>query len=63
MSLYPLRPGEPHRQRVRLGQGTRRPDLRACWKEWEGMEVKVINEYRLNFRTPAPRCSEAASTS
>jgi Fe-S cluster biosynthesis and repair protein YggX len=20
-----------------------------CWKEWEGVEVKVINEYRLNF--------------
>jgi Fe-S cluster biosynthesis and repair protein YggX len=20
-----------------------------CWKEWEGMEVKVINEYRLNL--------------
>ena len=19
----------------------------ACWQEWEGMEVKVINEYRL----------------
>jgi Fe-S cluster biosynthesis and repair protein YggX len=21
----------------------------GCWKEWEGVEVKVINEYRLNF--------------
>ena len=21
----------------------------ACWKEWEEMEVKVINEYRLNY--------------
>jgi Fe-S cluster biosynthesis and repair protein YggX len=20
-----------------------------CWKEWETVEVKVINEYRLNF--------------
>ena len=27
----------------------------ACWKEWEGMEVKVINEYRLNFMEPAHR--------
>jgi Fe-S cluster biosynthesis and repair protein YggX len=26
-----------------------------CWKEWEGMEVKVINEYRLNFMEPAHR--------
>ena len=24
----------------------------ACWKEWEGMEVKVINEYRLNLADP-----------
>jgi Fe-S cluster biosynthesis and repair protein YggX len=36
----------------------------ACWKEWEGMEVKVINEYRLNFMDPQHRemlqkaCSE-----
>ena len=27
----------------------------SCWKEWEGMEVKVINEYRLNFMDPAHR--------
>lgn len=26
-----------------------------CWKEWEGMEVKVINEYRLNFLDPEHR--------
>lgn len=26
-----------------------------CWKEWEGMEVKVINEYRLNFMDPQHR--------
>ena len=36
----------------------------GCWKEWEGMEVKVINEYRLNFMDPQHRemlqksCSE-----
>lgn len=27
----------------------------ACWKEWEGMEVKVLNEYRLNFLDPQHR--------
>ena len=27
----------------------------TCWKEWEGMEVKVINEYRLNFMEPSHR--------
>ena len=27
----------------------------ACWKDWEGMEVKVINEYRLNFLDPDHR--------
>lgn len=27
----------------------------VCWKEWEGMEVKVINEYRLNFLDPQHR--------
>jgi Fe-S cluster biosynthesis and repair protein YggX len=27
----------------------------TCWKEWEDMEVKVINEYRLNFLDPEHR--------
>jgi Fe-S cluster biosynthesis and repair protein YggX len=27
----------------------------ACWKEWEGVEVKVINEYRLSFFDPQHR--------
>jgi len=26
-----------------------------CWKEWEGVEVKVINEYRLSFLDPQHR--------
>jgi len=26
-----------------------------CWREWEDMEVKVINEYRLNFLDPDHR--------
>ena len=29
----------------------------ACWKEWEGMEVKVINEYRLNLFEPEHRAA------
>ena len=27
----------------------------TCWKEWEQMEIKVINEYRLNFMDPQHR--------
>ena len=27
----------------------------GCWKEWEGMEIKVINEYRLSFLDPEHR--------
>jgi Fe-S cluster biosynthesis and repair protein YggX len=27
----------------------------ACWRGWEDMEVKVINEYRLNFLEPEHR--------
>jgi Fe-S cluster biosynthesis and repair protein YggX len=27
----------------------------TCWGEWEGVEVKVINEYRLNFFDPQHR--------
>ena len=27
----------------------------ACWQEWEEMEVKVINEYRLSFMEPEHR--------
>ena len=27
----------------------------SCWKEWEDMEIKVINEYRLNFMEPEHR--------
>jgi Fe-S cluster biosynthesis and repair protein YggX len=27
----------------------------SCWKEWEEMEIKVINEYRLNFMDPEHR--------
>jgi Fe-S cluster biosynthesis and repair protein YggX len=27
----------------------------SCWQEWEGVEIKVINEYRLNFMDPEHR--------
>lgn len=27
----------------------------SCWAEWEGMEVKVLNEYRLNYSDPEHR--------
>jgi Fe-S cluster biosynthesis and repair protein YggX len=27
----------------------------SCWGEWEDMEIKVINEYRLNFLDPEHR--------
>jgi Fe-S cluster biosynthesis and repair protein YggX len=27
----------------------------GCWAQWEEMEVKVINEYRLNFLDPEHR--------
>ena len=27
----------------------------TCWAEWEGVEIKVINEYRLNFMDPQHR--------
>ena len=27
----------------------------TCWKDWEVMEIKVINEYRLNFMDPQHR--------
>ncbi len=27
----------------------------ACWREWEEMEVRVINEYRLNLLDPEHR--------
>lgn len=27
----------------------------GCWNEWEGTEIKVINEYRLNLLEPEHR--------
>jgi Fe-S cluster biosynthesis and repair protein YggX len=39
----------PVKERVRLSICS------SCWKEWEDMEIKVINEYRLNFIDPEHR--------
>jgi len=49
----------PPGHRVPFAAGLKERVLTAicadCWKEWEGMEVKVINEYRLNFMDPQHR--------
>jgi Fe-S cluster biosynthesis and repair protein YggX len=39
----------PDRERVLVSICT------ACWGEWEATEIKVINEYRLNFLDPQHR--------
>ena len=54
------RPGEaPPAQRIPFPADVKQRLLGAvcasCWKEWEDMEVKVINEYRLNFLDPEHR--------
>jgi Fe-S cluster biosynthesis and repair protein YggX len=35
-----------------VGEEIRRAVCRACWAEWQQMEVMVINELRLNFMDP-----------
>jgi Fe-S cluster biosynthesis and repair protein YggX len=49
----------PHAHRVPFPPAVRERVLGAicasCWKEWEDMEIKVINEYRLNFMEPEHR--------
>ena len=35
-----------------LGEEVRQKICRDCWSEWQGMEVMVINELRLNFMDP-----------
>jgi Fe-S cluster biosynthesis and repair protein YggX len=42
------RPPQPGR----LGAEIQRQVCADCWAEWQGMEVKVINELRLNFMDP-----------
>ena len=49
----------PPRQRIGFPAPARDRILTSicaeCWKEWEGVEVKVINEYRLSFLDPQHR--------
>ena len=49
----------PARQRIGFAGPVRDRILQSicaeCWKEWEGVEVKVINEYRLSFLDPQHR--------
>ncbi len=41
----------PKKTRDRVGAAI----CASCWKEWEGHEIKVINEYRLNLLEPEHR--------
>ena len=36
-----------------LGQEIARRVCSACWAEWQGAEVMVINELKLNFMEPS----------
>jgi Fe-S cluster biosynthesis and repair protein YggX len=54
------KPGEPpEAKRIPFGPALKQKIAASvcasCWKEWEDMEVKVINEYRLNFMEPEHR--------
>ncbi|MEM1179842.1 MAG: Fe(2+)-trafficking protein [Acidobacteriota bacterium] len=36
----------------KVGEEIRKNVCQTCWQEWQGMEVMVINELRLNFMDP-----------
>jgi Fe-S cluster biosynthesis and repair protein YggX len=38
-----------------LGREVQQRVCPACWKEWMGMQVMLINEYRLNLVDPQVR--------
>jgi Fe-S cluster biosynthesis and repair protein YggX len=38
-----------------LGEEIRSRTCPACWKEWMGVQVMLINEYRLNLVDPQAR--------
>lgn len=38
-----------------LGEEIRSRTCPACWKEWMGVQVMLINEYRLNLIDPQVR--------
>jgi Fe-S cluster biosynthesis and repair protein YggX len=49
----------PEAKRVPFGKKLKERLLASvcaeCWKEWEAVEVRVVNEYRLNFLDPQHR--------
>ncbi len=54
------RPGEgPPARRVPFPQAVKDRVVASvcasCWEEWEETEVRVVNEYRLNFLDPEHR--------
>ena len=54
------KPGEaPDAKRIPFGPALKQKVAASicasCWSEWEAMEIKVINEYRLNFMEPEHR--------
>jgi Fe-S cluster biosynthesis and repair protein YggX len=54
------REGEPpNPRRIGFSGGVKEQILKGicepCWQEWEAVEIKVINEYRLNFMEPEHR--------
>jgi Fe-S cluster biosynthesis and repair protein YggX len=63
MSLVCQRCGKtaepPEPKRIPFGRKVKERLLAAvcvdCWQEWEAMEVRVVNEYRLNFLDPQHR--------
>ena len=40
-----------------LGREVQARACAACWKEWLGVQVMLINEYRLNLIDPQARAS------
>ncbi len=48
--LRPALAGPP--QPGALGEEIRAKVCARCWQEWQGAEVMVINELRLNFMDP-----------
>ena len=40
-----------------IGEEIARRVCAPCWEEWAAMEIKVINELRLNFMDPAAQAT------
>lgn len=39
----------------KLGETIRNNVCSVCWAEWQDMEMKTINEYKINFSDPNHR--------